>query len=246
MTQPQTSNISPEELIKEQEDAYKKLIEDNRGKKIWQLIIHRPYEDISGLPFDRWCESKLICQHDADDKIKRTHCHIALIGVTVCEEAIRKLVVSRGLGGRGQFGIHTVSQEQRVAYDLEKLAVYMIKGEIANVKLSSYEEFVHVIWAKKWVRIPDAKINLKDGKLIRESPENSKPPTRWEILNEIRGKVETASDTEHVIRVIRDVLASHKLIMGYWKVLDYYDAYMMYERKEDFIEGLVSKIKSRG
>lgn len=220
---------------------------------IFQVIMHKEYNDISGMPWNRWADRKLICQHDADDEIPRTHCHIMLDGVKVGAEAIKKYIRNSGLGGRGNYGVHTVTQKHKLPYDRDKTAIYLIKGEVGLIKESSYENWVdasgiaqHISWASKWKFPVKQNLKLEDGKLVRESPEEIKPPTKFEILNLVRARVENSADTYAIISEIRKVLVQHKILIGAWKVLDYYDSYMMYERPVAFIEGIVAKINSRG
>lgn len=213
---------------------------------MWQVIIHRPYSDISGLLWDKWSDKQLICQHEADENIPRTHCHIALIDVKVGAEAIRKMVTERGFGGRGQYGIHTVAKESKQPYDLEKLAVYMIKGDVGVIKRSSYDERQHRNWAAQWVH-KITELTTKGGKLVRESPAEKKIPTKFELVNLMRARINSnVTDTTEIITEIRKVLVEHKIIIGAWKVMDYYDAFMMYDRPVSFIKGIVDKINSRG
>lgn len=229
MTQPPTSN----QII----DA---------PSKVWQVIIHQSYSDISGLPWDRWSSKWLICEHEGDENIPRTHCHIALVDVKVGAEAIRKLITERGFGGRGQYGIHTVAKESKQPYLLEPLAVYMIKGNLTTIKRSEYTERDHHNWASKWVHRITA-LKSQDGKLVRETPEKIAPPTKFEIINLLRSRIpDSENSREVIVQEIRKLLVEKKIIIGAWKVLDYYDAFMMYDRPVSFVRGIVEKLNSRG
>lgn len=213
---------------------------------IFQVIIHKDYNDVSGVPWERWADRILICQHEADEEIKRTHCHIMLDGIKVGVEAIGKYIRNSGLGGRGNYGIHTVTQKTKQPYDRDKLAPYMTKGDVGSIRKSSYENSLHNLWAGNWVDHTATKLKLEGGKLVRETPEKIKPPTKFEILNLVRSRVTDGGDTYAIVSEIRKVLVEHKILIGAWKVLDYYDSYMMYERPVAFVEGIVAKINSRG
>lgn len=221
-------------------------IEEVMDLKVWQVIVHQSYETIEGKFPESWCDKMLICQHEADEQINRTHSHIMFVAPKVCEEAIRKFIKASGWGGRGNYGIHTVAKESKQPYDLRKLAVYMIKGDIKNIKYSDYTDRDHRNWASEWVtRIP---VSLKDGRLVREKVEGKL--SKMDVLNIVRSKLDkdavmTEKFQAEIITTIRQVLVDNNIILGAWKILDYYDSYVMYDKKEHFVEGILSKIKSR-
>jgi len=54
--------------------------------------IALPYADISGI-FDHWalhCKQLIVYEHPADLKVRRTHCHILIIGSDIQEEALKR------------------------------------------------------------------------------------------------------------------------------------------------------------
>jgi hypothetical protein len=81
-----------------------------------------------------------IGQHDADEDINQTHCHFMINGLTTTDEGLRKELKKYITNGRKEYGLLKVSEKARLPYDEWWLAVYVIKGDIDNHKLSSYTE----------------------------------------------------------------------------------------------------------
>lgn len=61
--------------------------------------ISRQYSDISGLIIDwsKQCEQLWVYQHDADEKVSTTHCHLFVIGSKRDAEGLKKLVTWKSL-----------------------------------------------------------------------------------------------------------------------------------------------------
>lgn len=124
----------------------------NQSLTVWQVVLRKPFEEIKA--FGEWLREQtigfMICQHEADQEITTTHCHILLEGLKVGTEGLRKQI-KKVCPGRGQYAIMEKTQKTREDYDRDKLAIYCIKGSVANCKLASYDEVQQAIWATKWV-----------------------------------------------------------------------------------------------
>lgn len=151
---------------------------------VWQVVLHAPYDDIKVLKLEECADNILICQHEADDGVNRTHCHVMLDGVKVSDEAIRKRINKHGLGGRGNYAI--IQRYKSEAYDTDKLGVYVLKGKLANMKQTSYESQKISAWVDDWresVSNPSDKSPPKNGS---KSPVKSHYDIMEEILQETR------------------------------------------------------------
>lgn len=65
--------------------------------------ISRPFSDISGLIIDwsKQCKQLWVYQHDADESVSRTHCHIFVIDSERDAEGLKKLVSWKSLKLKG-------------------------------------------------------------------------------------------------------------------------------------------------
>ena len=163
----------------------------------FQVVIHQTLEVIK--PFTDWCKSSnfeyLAGQHEADDKIKRQHVHIALQG-SISVEGIRKHI-PKEWRGKGEYAILTQCQEKKVPYEFDPLCVYIIKGkqEIADSCITSCTKERVYEYLSAWVfttRAPLPKNDRSPG----GSKEGEKPDkTQWAIIMEAR---ETCSKTSRI------------------------------------------------
>jgi len=83
-------------------------------------------------------DSVLIAQHDADDDIKTTHCHISFTNLAVTCKALDKQRQKHGLDGvNSRMLSHVVGT--KTPYSEDKLAVYILKGSRDTLMASSYD-----------------------------------------------------------------------------------------------------------
>jgi len=105
---------------------------DVSGSVIWHGIIHRPFEDISGV-IKLWgtkCQRVLAGQDDADKKVPRTHCHILIENPRVKKERFRRMLLDTcPTLGRGDHMIMEKTQETREPYLCSHLSRYCLKGK---------------------------------------------------------------------------------------------------------------------
>lgn len=141
---------------------------------VWQIVIHAAYDEQKAL-YDKIisaCDRYLVCQHDADEKVNRTHCHILFEGPKRTRPSIQTWITQAGCGGRGNYAIFTKT------HDRTDLAKYMIKGNKAHVKATSFAMEQIQLWEQQWVN---------REKLSPAVPESAKTAvkTQWEIMSEI-------------------------------------------------------------
>lgn len=107
------------------------------GPKCLHILIRVPFDDCSGVV--HWMKSvssRILCgQHDADEEIKTTHCHIAL-EPTVSNEAIRKQLIKHSLGGQ-KYSIMERVLKTHELIQYKPLCVYIVKGDPTHVKLTT-------------------------------------------------------------------------------------------------------------
>jgi len=105
---------------------------DVSGARVWQAIIHRPFEDLSGV-VGLWsdkCGKMLVQQHSADTEVPRTHIHILIENPQVKKEALRRILKTCFPDlGRGDSMILELTKKTREPYKTSFLSRYILKGE---------------------------------------------------------------------------------------------------------------------
>ena len=96
---------------------------------------------------------------------------------------------------------------------------------------------------RQWVDPQKINLKLVDGKLVRELGKNKL--SKREIIDIMLADYTALMPIEAVIRLIRKTLIKNNEVLGMYKVIDYYDALLMYGNKEDFTALIISKINSR-
>lgn len=128
----------------------------------WQGIIHREFQDLSGVLkiWQSHCVSYLVAQHDADEKVSRTHCHILIGDSDVGKEQLRRILKSeiKDLDRRDAF-ILEKNMKTKEPYDRKKLLRYILKGTCPAylVKNISDEEIAEArqSWAPESSEAPE-------------------------------------------------------------------------------------------
>lgn len=149
---------------------------------VWQIVVHASFSEQQAL-YDKLASAAgnyLICQHDADEKVSRTHCHILFESPKRTRPTIQTWITEAGCGGRGNYAIITKKHTR------EKLAVYMIKGDMKHIMKSSFTEAQHLAWEKQWVTPQQ----LSPGEKLSKSVPAVK--TQWEIMGEILAETRKA------------------------------------------------------
>jgi len=106
-------------------------------------IVRLPFKDVE--PVYVWLAKEykifLAKQHDADDGVKTTHVHFLVdlsgtqhITAKAPLESFRKTFLLKAhFSERGIYELKTKTQEARLPYDLEKLAIYILKGQDPDI-----------------------------------------------------------------------------------------------------------------
>lgn len=155
--------------------------------EVLHVIVRKPYSDVSGLY--QWIKQNssdsLIGQHDADDEIENTHCHIQIKKFKMTIQSIRDHLKTAGLGGRGNYNVLTETQRDKKPYDEHLLNIYILKGSYLTHRSSTYTIEQIQAYIEKWTAyIP---IDGKDasGNVVPIKKKKEKPQNHWEIIEEI-------------------------------------------------------------
>ena len=122
----------------------------------------------------------------------------------------------------------------------------MSKGVLDAVYLVGYTEEYIKECRLKWV-IPrvDVKYNKDTGKYTKEIDDSANISKRKLVEEMVAHIGDSECDTRVILDGIRKVLIQHRIVVGMYKVMDYYDSYLMYSQKTRWIEMIASKIDKR-
>lgn len=216
----------------------------------WFVRIHRTYAEIE--PWVRNLSDKIqklvVYQHDADEEVSRTHCHLMIIGYTTSDETMKTQltkVLGERLKGQKDWVWDPVVRSETDAI------TYMSKKDLQPMFVVGFDETLIAECSAKY-RPKDEYVKSKEKtqfKIVAEKPEVSKKrqndlldemTTRLKNLrkNEIESfpivsALNARSDAEafqweqeKVLQIIIDVLNENRVIFGRYKVRDYYDTLM--------------------
>lgn len=211
----------------------------------YAVRISRAYEQIQEVVvrIEGVCKNLVVYQHDADEEVSRTHCHMLLVSCEVSTDTLKNWF-KKQLGDVNK----TDWSFKAAATELDKMTGFMTycsKGHITPRFNNLVDGAAVAELTAAWVDPGTQKVKLKDGKLVREV-DDAKVVSKREILELIIAEVgDTPRSTKDVLSGIRTVLMKNKCVIGQYKVLDYYDSYMMYNQKEAWLDILASRIDKR-
>lgn len=221
----------------------------------YTVRITLSYQDLSGV-VARWadkCQRCICYEHEADEEIRQTHVHMILEGSTVQDEALKR---SSKLSGKGN---EFWSWKQ---YDGSRTFVtYMTKGKYAPKFLKNYSP-AEVEEARKAWSEPTARHSTKSRQTSLEENSPKTKLTKHGIIARVvqailttdnvleanearRAAVLTDISDERLLKVIRHVLIEEKQVLGLYKVMDLYDAFVMYYQKEKFLQNCLVVLEKR-
>lgn len=198
--------------------------------------ISRSYEEVYDWVNDLTADKILVYQHDADDEVKRTHIHMLLIGSTLKPDALKARY--KKLYGN----IEAKDWSFKKSDGDVKYITYMSKGIIPPSFSKGYTVSEIEEYTKQWV--DKTNLKLENGKFVRDINEPNQK-TKHQLLEQMRSELCSTNTTRDILKIIRKVLVQNKVIIGQYKMMDYYDSLMMYDRKEEWLEGMERKILSR-
>lgn len=201
--------------------------------------ISRSYDDVFDWIDAIKCDSIAVYEHEADEDVKRTHIHFLVINSEVNTDAL-KTRYKKLYGG-------IEKSDWRFKYDVtedsSKFITYMSKGKLSPKLTKGYDVATLVALTELWVE-PKTNLRLEDGKFVRDVNEPNQK-TKIQLLEQMRSRLSGTDTTRDILKMVRKVLVENKVVVGMYKMMDYYDSLIMYERKEDWICGMEMKINSR-
>lgn len=190
------------------------------------------------------CSSVVLFEHEADEQVARTHCHIWLKGVT-CNTDTLKNHIKKVVGKvpKSDWAFMEVCPKTKTLYD-DSLITYMSKGILYPKYIRGWTEEEIEEFRVKWIN--HNPITTQDGKLVvkRVVKETAKK-TKRELIQEMLETYLPDMENEEIIELIRKVLVKNNEVIGMYKVIDYFDSLLCYGNKDRFVNMVVQKINSR-
>lgn len=117
------------------------------------IRISHPWEKVKTL-IDTWSQhfsAGVVYEHEADEDVSRTHCHMVITGLSVGRKRLRQIADAIAFPIKGNENCSIV------AYDGSEVPyVYMAKGTLEPVFSKGFNQSHHTRWKDAWV-IPNAK-----------------------------------------------------------------------------------------
>lgn len=220
------------------------------------IRVSRAYDEIR-----QWIEaftatSVIAYQHEADDDVSRTHVHILVLETSIKPDALKarfktlygnidKTDWSFASGFKDDGKVLPITAESS-----QKFITYMSKGKLTPVYSVGHDPEAVLRLTQEW-KEPKKQLVTKGGKFVRVTEDvPDKPKKTKRTLIEImldRGKDQDLQydDTQGILRMIRDVLVENNEVIGMYKVMEYYDSWMMYGQKDAFVNMVAKKIENR-
>lgn len=198
--------------------------------------VSRSYDEISDWLQGIGCDRIIVYQHDADEEVARTHVHFLVFGSSVKLDALKTRY--RNLYGN----IARTDWMFKKAIDNNAIK-YMSKGQYEPMLNKGFDEAEVATLKSQWVD-PKTNLKLEDGKFVRDVAVPGQK-TKIELLEQMRSKLCGTDSTRDILKIIRKVLIDNKVVVGQYKMMDYYDSLIMYSCKEDWLNGMERKINSR-
>lgn len=202
-----------------------------------------PYSEVQGAieQFAKASEGIVVYEHEADKEVSRTHIHLLLekcsVGTDTLKNYVRKCKEVKI--EKTDWSFKTASE------DLGNYIKYMSKGVLESVYVKGYDmEYINEC-KSKWEDVSETRVKLANGKLVREVDDSANISKRQLVEEMVAHIGDSERDTRLILAGIRKVLIQHRIVVGMYKVMDYYDSYMMYGQKDNWIEMVAARIDKR-
>ena len=134
------------------------------SKDMYQVRIHIPYDDLNDTPYlDYFEETEVgfVFEHEADDEVNRTHCHMYFFGLKKARTTVDGFFRGK-LRGNGDFSVSQTCGKKKRPLDLVGAWCYGTKEKLLEPKLVkglSPEEqtWLRIEAIEFWKRISDAR-----------------------------------------------------------------------------------------
>lgn len=201
--------------------------------------VSRPYEEVKNWVESITCDSIIVYEHEADDEVKRTHIHMLVLNCTIKIDALK----TRYKKTVGDISAADWRFKQDVDDNYSRCITYMSKGHLSPKLTKGFDTADIAKHTAEWIE-PKTQLKVEDGRFVRDIAQPGQK-TKLELLEQMRSQLSDSDCTRAILKVIRKVLIANKVVIGQYKMMDYYDSLIMYSRKEDWIAGMERRIIAR-
>lgn len=207
----------------------------------YAVRIRRSAEELSGvfLKLMSVCSKVVVYEHPDENNI---HCHMLLMECTVSTDSLKNYIKK------------IIGQVERQDWSFKSGAnmefiSYMSKGKydakyvygVSDTELSDYKAKGYDVKDK---RNNNGMVKLEDGKLVRQIKEGAKR-TRRELIELMRANIDVDDTTYNILKGIRKVLIQNNEVIGKYKIIEYYDAFLMYGNEQRWLDIMTTAIERR-
>lgn len=215
--------------------------------------ISLPYNDMSGViqVWSRYCDKMAVYEHEADKKVSTTHIHLIMLGCTYkTPEALKRkffnITNRTDLSGNSLWRWMPEDDDYQGEPDVSFIK-YMSKGSLEPKFLKNISQEECDYWKAKWEQF------TAPSKQTLLQTKDPKKLTKYDICQHVFNRIKEQNPgiaTENIpdelwFRSIRKVLIEHRQPLGLYKVVDIYDACIMYHDKSKFLTNCLQILEKR-
>lgn len=199
----------------------REILAPHTRRYMYNARVSRPYDVLK--PWVEWLSLRvdklLVVQHDADEDVARTHCHILVIGPTLALSMKNGLSRMIGKVDKGDWAFPAMKDD-----NYEKLATYFSKGKIDYSFMYGFDyDWTHI--KSLWVEPKKTQAQLNRlGEIIKLDKMKLK-----EMIDRINLLLTEDNDfsIDNYLSKIRQVFVlENRLIVGRYKIRDIVDTLM--------------------
>lgn len=194
------------------------------------IRVTRPCLDL--VPFfeklEERCDKYVIFQHDESLSVKRTHMHGLIVGCQVSTDTLKNWIKA-AVGPVMKTDWSFITKDKEGNPVTEKFITYMTKGVLEPAAVKGYSEEEIYNYRTQWVPFEKKKqTTLSQFKVVSEKPETARQ-RQTDLLQPVVDyfvdhplEVTGRAVLQHILKVIRQ----NRIIVGRYKIRDYYDYVM--------------------
>lgn len=217
-------------------------------RESYSIRITRPYVEIMDWIAGIGSLSNIVVcyEHEADEEVSRTHCHILVYGDNMEKDTMKKRFIKLyGKPEKTDWYFKTTYDKGGVKTPVDlHLITYMSKGKLDAKYIHRIEPIRVLEYKQQWVT-PGPKLVVEGSKFVVKDGDKEPKLTKWEMLERMQGDYTPEMTTKEVIEIIRKVLKKNHQVIGMYKIMDYYDSIMLYSNKETMTNMIETAIARR-
>jgi len=185
------------------------------------------------------CTKAIFYQHDESGRVSRTHIHGLIVGCQVSTDTLKNWI-------KADVGAINKTDWSFVTKDVnEQFITYMSKGLLEPAYNKGYTEEEIYNYRTAWVDKPKKQTTLTQYRVISEKPETARQRQNDMLQPVIDYFTENPKEfgSRNVVQEIVKVIRKHKIVVGRYKIRDFFD-YVMATVKGEAHQSWIDEIHS--